>query len=183
MGNQECLNPEMICKVALKFGVANFIGEPSSTLIRRDVFRRFGGFNKTMIQLCDIEFWLRIGVSCGIAYVPDALVHFRIHGRSTTSGNTHSRRFQKDVIDPLLLFAEFASGSHYLPLRNVAATLGKDLRNEFTEKLISAQRWGADAQSPEWAAAIESFPQLRMPANHRIRKLIGDAVNSMRGAL
>src|SRR5262249_44736375 len=38
----------------------NWIGEPSSVLVRKACFSRLGMFNPKLHQVCDVEMWLRI---------------------------------------------------------------------------------------------------------------------------
>jgi glycosyltransferase involved in cell wall biosynthesis len=130
------LAPDQFCDVVLKFGSAkNFVGEPSSTLIRHDVFQQYGGFNASMIQLCDLELWLRVGVNYGIAYVPETLAHFRVHPSSATSHNSVRRQLLKDVVDPLLLFRDFAVSANYRRLRSRASENGINLKREYYDSL------------------------------------------------
>lgn len=132
------LTPEQFCDAVLKFGSANnFVGEPSSTLIRHDVFQECGGFNPFLIQLCDLELWLRVGVNYGVAYVPETLTHFRVHACSTTSHNAAKRQFIKDVIDPLMLFRDFAVSANYGRLRNRASENGVNLASEYYDSLTA----------------------------------------------
>lgn len=132
------LTPEQFCDAVLKFGSAkNFVGEPSSTLIRHDVFQECGGFNPFLIQLCDLELWLRVGVNYGIAYVPETLTHFRVHACSTTSHNSARRQFLKDVVDPLLLCRDFAVSANYGRLRNRASEKGVNLVREYYDSLTT----------------------------------------------
>ena len=36
-------------------------------------------------QMCDLEYWYRVGCNDGIALVPDKLATFRVHASSTTA--------------------------------------------------------------------------------------------------
>ena len=108
---------ESLCEAVRECGTVNFIGEPTSVLIDRKMFRRFGGFNKNLVQLCDLEYWLRIGVNTGLTYVPETLATFRVHSRSATSTGRSSAFFRTRVIDPLLLMYEFAHNPLFKPLR------------------------------------------------------------------
>lgn len=132
------LTPEQFCDAILKFGASqNFIGEPSSTLIKRDILQRFGGFNPDMIQLCDLELWLRVGVIHGIAYVPETLAHFRVHPSSTSLNNATNRQYLMDVIDPLLLSRDVAVSPNFRSLRDRASKNGVDLVGKYYETLTA----------------------------------------------
>lgn len=167
-GDKTDLSPEDVSRAALRFGAANFIGEPSSTLIRRDVFEKLGSFSPEIIQLCDLEYWLRVGVNFGMAYVPETLAHFRVHGQSTTSKNTATKEYLKDVVDPLILAREFALSAHYENLRQVARAEGVDLVQTYyrslTDELCKARsrmegRVGDGPEAHAQLAALEALQQ------------------------
>ena len=50
------------------FGI-NFVGEPTSVLVDRRAFARFGPFDPALVALCDFEYWARVGANTGLAYV------------------------------------------------------------------------------------------------------------------
>lgn len=133
------LSPEFVSRLALRFRSANFIGEPTSTLISRAIFERIGLFNSAIIQLCDLEFFLRVGTNYGLAYVPETLTHFRIHNESTTSKNSSSKEFLKDTIDPLILYREFAFSEHYATVRAEALKSQINLSDQFYQNLVNAR--------------------------------------------
>ncbi|MHC5732932.1 MAG: hypothetical protein ACYTXY_54640, partial [Nostoc sp.] len=57
----------------------NKIGEPSTVLIRKDIFEKVGLFNSEFCQLVDLEMWLRIMSQYKIGFIDKVLSHFRIH--------------------------------------------------------------------------------------------------------
>ena len=130
---------EEFCDTVLEHQELNFLGEPTSMLIHRDAITRYGKFNPYLIQLCDYEYWVRIGVNTGILYVPETLAYFRIHGNNTSFSNEQNRAFAKNIIDPLKLRYEYAYGSHYLPLRQAALAKGKNIRHTFRTQLLDEQ--------------------------------------------
>ncbi|WP_221644658.1 glycosyltransferase, partial [Nostoc sp. UCD121] len=65
----------------------NKIGEPSTVLIRKDVFEKVGLFNSEFCQLVDIEMWLRIMSQYKVGFVDKVLSHFRIHSQQQTRRN------------------------------------------------------------------------------------------------
>lgn len=138
MKDREYLTSEQFCDVTLRFGSANnFVGEPSSTLIRHDLFQRLEGFNPALVQLCDLEFWLRVGVNYGIAYILETLTHFRVHAASATSNNSARQQFHKDVVDPLLLLRDFAYSPIYEGLRACASNRGVNLVRQYHKTLTA----------------------------------------------
>lgn len=134
------ISPEQICEAALRFDLHNFAGEPTGCLLHKSVFDRVGYFDDRFIQLCDMEFWLRVGVNLGLSYVPETLVHFRVHGASTTSNNERDRRFHKDVIDRLNVRHAFGQRPEFEPLRRFAAMRGLDLARQFETDLMNERR-------------------------------------------
>jgi predicted O-linked N-acetylglucosamine transferase (SPINDLY family)/GT2 family glycosyltransferase len=65
----------------------NKIGEPSTVLIRKDVFEKVGLFNSEFCQLVDLEMWLRIMSQYKVGFVDKVLSHFRIHPQQQTRRN------------------------------------------------------------------------------------------------
>jgi glycosyltransferase involved in cell wall biosynthesis len=72
------------------------IAEPSSTLIRKEVFHRLGLFNTRMHQACDLEMWLRIMFFYDVGFIDEKLLFFRVHGRSASSANFLRGRSEYD---------------------------------------------------------------------------------------
>jgi hypothetical protein len=110
-----------------------------------------------------LEYWLRVGVNFGIAYVPETLAHFRVHGLSTTSKNTTTKEYLKDVVDPLILAREFAQRPEFAALRRVAKSEGIDLvqayYRDLTNELCKARgrlESGASDEVLAQLAALES---------------------------
>ncbi len=66
----------------------NWIGEPSSVLVRRAAFARLGGFHVRMRQLVDMEMWARLAFHGAVAFVDERLSAFRVHARSATTRQT-----------------------------------------------------------------------------------------------
>ena len=69
----------------------NKIGEPSTVLIRKEVFEKVGLFNPEFCQLVDLEMWLRIMSQYKVGFVDKVLSHFRIHPQQQTRRNAASR--------------------------------------------------------------------------------------------
>jgi len=100
------LTPSDVASLALDYHNMNFVGEPTVTLCHRSVFETVGAFNPDLVQLCDIEFWLRAGLAMGIRYVDETLATFRIHPTSATSKNANGDPFRAGALDPLVLWHE-----------------------------------------------------------------------------
>src|SRR5216684_3535894 len=84
----------------------NWIGEPSSVLIRKECFARVGSFNPNLHQVCDVEMWLRIMFWYDIGFVPEKLTAFRLHSDSTSFRNIASRR---NFLDQLWLLESLSN--------------------------------------------------------------------------
>lgn len=138
--------------------LANFIGEPTCVLVSAAALRRAGRFNANLVQLPDLDMWLRLGSANGLAYVPEALCTFRIHGESATAGNKTRQQFRSGRAEQLILlddlvhapeFAEFRSALSERDRQSVAALLGdyameteRRIIREFVRDPVSAaQAW------------------------------------------
>ena len=84
----------------------NWIGEPSSVLIRKECFSRLGLFNQNLYQVCDVEMWLRIMFFYDIGFLPEKLSAFRFHPDSTSASNLKSKR---NCLDQLWLLESLLS--------------------------------------------------------------------------
>ena len=84
----------------------NWIGEPSSVLVRKECFSRLGLFNQNLYQVCDIEMWLRIMFFYDIGFLPEKLSAFRLHPDSMSASNIKSKR---NCLDQLQLLESLLS--------------------------------------------------------------------------
>ncbi|MHB1083815.1 MAG: glycosyltransferase family 2 protein [Thiobacillus sp.] len=167
------ISAKAFCGKVLDHSSANFIGEPTAVLFHRDVIRDYGNFNPNLIQLCDLEYWYRVGVNTGITHVPKTLAYFRVHAHSTTSTNNSGRTYLKDVIDLLLLQHEFAFNRFYAPLRKIAHAPPhrRNLRQEFSKKALWVHATAIEQSKSEisdgglshlsqWKKAASQHPRL-----------------------
>jgi len=111
---------EVVLEAVIENGTLNFVGEPTSVMLHRNVFYRFGVFNPHLIQLCDLELWTRIAIYTGIIYIPETLATFRVHSDSTTAINKTNRQYRTLILDKLALLHDFAFHPIYAPLRTAA---------------------------------------------------------------
>jgi len=160
------------CRALSRFPIDNFLGEPTSVMLRRDLFQRFGVFDPRFVQLCDFEFFARVGAQSGMAWVPDVLAHFRVHGDSATALNLHSKAFATRVIEPLLLMHDYASQPAYSLFREICAGRNVDCAGEFRQRLIYERRWGKQSREKGWVAAEKRYPFLRLDASNRARHVV-----------
>ncbi|AFZ48015.1 glycosyl transferase family 2 [Cyanobacterium stanieri PCC 7202] len=88
----------------------NKIGEPTTVLIRKEVFEKVGYFDSDFSQLIDLEMWLRIMGHYKIGFIPEYLSTFRIHPKQTSSSNSQSG---ESNIDFYRLYAKMSESSEY----------------------------------------------------------------------
>ncbi|MEH1924684.1 glycosyltransferase [Nostoc sp.] len=89
----------------------NKIGEPSTVLIRKDVFEKVGLFNPEFCQLVDLEMWLRIMSQYKVGFIDQVLSHFRIHSEQQTRRNTALK--DAILLDYQKLFQTIYSDTRY----------------------------------------------------------------------
>jgi glycosyltransferase involved in cell wall biosynthesis len=111
------ITPLDTIKIITKWSGRNIFGEPSSYLIHRDVFDRFGLFDPNFHHICDNEYWFRIGVNLNVLMIPETLVHFRVHEKSTTNFNRREKWLQMRYLDRVRLFRKFMHDVSYHSLR------------------------------------------------------------------
>ncbi len=108
----------------------NKVGEPSTTLIRRDIFKT-QQFCNTLNQLTDVEFYYRIFKHCQVTYVPEKLVRIRLHSQQQTQQNIRANKADEDLHLYHLLKEEIGEFLHpstrFFPLKYKAKKLGKRL--------------------------------------------------------
>jgi hypothetical protein len=93
------IDPEAFAKVMLRIPDRNCIGEPTSTLVKKDAFRKFGYFNTRLSSLCDWEYFARVAVNTGLCYQDEPLAAFRIHGRSRSAELREHCSYLTEAID------------------------------------------------------------------------------------
>jgi|AGTN01.1.fsa_nt_gi Glycosyltransferases involved in cell wall biogenesis len=143
-------------KKALDYFPDNIIGEPTALLLHKDVFYRYGTFNKHLVMLIDWEYWTRIAVHTGIKVVPEVLATFRVHGDSATA-NTYAQSTKafRAQVDNIIILHEFAFSPLYEPLRIAAAE-----RNQVGEISTLLTRLASNA----WATAMNAANDATNPS-------------------
>jgi len=111
---------EQFADCLIDYPMINFIGEPTATLIHRSLFERFGPFVSDMRVLVDWEYFARIGVNRGLAFVKEPLATFRVHADSTTQKEGRRSRFTNEL-DGLVMLDRLAHHPDFAPARAVAA--------------------------------------------------------------
>jgi glycosyltransferase involved in cell wall biosynthesis len=165
------ISPRSFSHAVLEHIRHNFIGEPTSVLLHRSAFERFGSFNPDLIAVCDLEFWIRVGANTGIVQVPEVLATFRAHSRSASAANNSEHEYRMKALDSVILLHEFAFHPAFAPLRAAAAErqLPIDLKRKFAQSAVVARRqalnWGREFgdQGPlyEWRAVADRYPRVK----------------------
>ncbi|MBV8882430.1 MAG: glycosyltransferase family 2 protein [Chroococcidiopsidaceae cyanobacterium CP_BM_RX_35] len=162
--------------------IINFVGEPTSVMLHRSVFRRFGYFNPYLIMYCDIEFWTRVAVHTGIIYIPETLAKFRVHDKATTVVSRAKRYYRAWMLDLLIFIHDLTFHPVYTPLRTAANNLQPpiNLTNLLAQKAYEARRTAesaaADSKNPdpsllaEWKSVIQYHPLLSVFSKRNLLK-------------
>ena len=119
------------------------IGHPS-IMVRRDALEKIGGYDPSFKQACDIDLYFRLSAVGSFAFVPEHLLHYRIHAKQMSAS-------QVDQI-----------GYHHRAVRKFFAT------NPEAEKAIGAERINAalaghvevKLESLYWKRRLKEFRQL-----------------------
>ncbi|HUC84715.1 MAG TPA: glycosyltransferase [Candidatus Acidoferrales bacterium] len=158
------IDPQFATRIVVAEPDHNPVGEPTVTLIHKSLFAELGGFDAALIQLCDSEFWQRVMVNGGAAYVPQKLASYRLHAKAATTLNLEQRAFRMGFLDPLVLRYRFAFGPHFQALRRPPARRKIAARLRWDCTLAAARAWRQvrknDAFRPDWQAVESRCPGL-----------------------
>jgi glycosyltransferase involved in cell wall biosynthesis len=66
-------------------------------VVRRDVYERLGGFDRRGGFAEDWEMWVRIAAACPVAYLPEPLALYRVHGLSRTGSFVRTGENVRDL--------------------------------------------------------------------------------------
>lgn len=88
----------------------NKIGEPSNVLIRKQVFEQVGRFDPNLVQVIDLDMWLRIMSAYKVGFVDELLAEFRVHAKQQSH---HNVRSGAAWIDDWLLYFKMLSDRAY----------------------------------------------------------------------
>lgn len=168
---RSALSAMEFAQVASKRIGANLVGEPTTTLLHRSLFEQFGPFNDALVMSCDLEFWLRVGIHVGIAFVDDELATFRVHSRATSATNRRERRYRMDVLDDLVIWHNIVHLPVYEPLREVMRRSPEygDPRRRLDEKMHIARAIAEEMDAiagqnssgarDQWQDFVRRFPR------------------------
>ena len=93
----ELLPPRVMVDEAMRFAFEiNLIGEPSFALFRRDHPAVRAGFDESLQQLIDWEFWTRFFAAGPIARCHDVIGTYHVHQRGSSLANRHLSRHYRE---------------------------------------------------------------------------------------
>jgi len=169
--NAVFIKPKQVAAMAVNNICMNFIGEPTSVMLQRDVIKEIGYFNNDLAQICDLEYFLRIGSVYGIKYIPTELTYFRIHTQSATTLNLNAKLYVLTHIDPIITTHQLLFDKYYSPFRNHLSFIQKiKLKLYFLvhihESYIAGQT--DNAALLKFEAVSEKYPKIKQYKNGSI---------------
>jgi glycosyltransferase involved in cell wall biosynthesis len=111
------ISPQIIASFVVKNISTNFIGEPTVIMFKKDIVQELGNFNPDLIQICDLEYFLRIACNYGVRYIPKPLTYFRVHKGSASTSNVNERLFAMINIDPIIMVRQLLYESFFKHFR------------------------------------------------------------------
>ncbi|WP_426350476.1 glycosyltransferase [Alloiococcus sp. CFN-8] len=72
-----------LAKKSIRF--KNYYGAPCSTLFKKELFQRIGGFDNALKLIPDFDLWLRLSYEGDIYFIDEYLSAFRVHSVSNTN--------------------------------------------------------------------------------------------------
>jgi glycosyltransferase involved in cell wall biosynthesis len=100
--------PTLVAELTMVGGAANWIGEPTSVMFRRQLGLDVGGLREDIYQLVDLDFWFRLMLRSEVCFIPQELA-VRVQSldtetvRNAKSGRSwldHLRVLSWLVVDP-----------------------------------------------------------------------------------
>ena len=118
-GESSYISPEQLAKGIAEHMRQNILGEPTCYLFSKRIFEQTGMFNPEFKQVVDLEFIIRLGLKKGLAFSPEVLALFRVHGKSESSANikedktAEARNITAVTGDIILLFYHFKNNPEF----------------------------------------------------------------------
>jgi glycosyltransferase involved in cell wall biosynthesis len=73
------------------------IGHPS-IMVRRDALHRIDGYDASFLQACDIDLYFRLSAIGSFAFVPQHLLHYRMHAGQMSASQVKQIRFHHRAV-------------------------------------------------------------------------------------
>ncbi|MEY2591835.1 MAG: hypothetical protein QOJ67_3819 [Acidimicrobiaceae bacterium] len=164
-------------RVALDHFGFNVVGEPTAVLLHRSVFDRHGRFDEQLVEICDLEFWLRVGSVHGVRFVDEELAEFRVHGAGTTARNRRDHSFRTEM-DQLVLLHQLAFAPAFAALRADArrhqgGTAGARFGELAVDSWVLARQLdaaGDPTAMATWRDIVRRYPRVSQWPRVRMRR-------------
>ena len=167
--NKEYYTPDESIGIVKSFLFDNVLGEPICTLFHKELFSAVGGFDKSLRQLVDYEFNLKIILNYPFAFIPEKLIEFRVHSESESGKNTTNKtkedQFKPTLIqsiqgDQLKLIEIYRTNKLFEPLKKYWGEDRLDIYEQFIY-LHACRRKGAERIDDILKETKENSPHLR----------------------
>ncbi|MFI5148627.1 MAG: glycosyltransferase family 2 protein [Bacteroidia bacterium] len=166
------LPPESVSRLAVKYTCLNFIGEPTTVMFRKSLSSELGLFDKALAQICDLEYWLRIGSRYGLAVISKSLTTFRVHTASATFNTINSRKFSASCADPAIVSGKLLYDPLFSGFREALRLPDRLRLKEYHylklyESILFHQSF-PDQVTAQWEV-IKTFPKFEKVRKGRVR--------------
>ena len=159
------ISPYNFSDALMKAGLGtNFIGEPSSVMLHRDIFYDYSLFNTNLIQLCDLEYWTRIGTNERLAYTPEIISSFRVHKNSVSALNHAENSLQVNFLDKAILLQDYLFNPLYSRFRKAISSnqpLKQALKDALNQSLEFIQHSNDPNDKASFNEVISKYPILK----------------------
>ena len=154
---------EKIANFTVKNICINFIGEPTVIMFKKEVTAELGYFSKDLIQICDLEYFLRIATNYGVRYIPQPLTYYRSHKGSTSNANRVKRLFSMIYMDPIITVHQLLYAGFFSNFRKALSLMQKVKLKLFFVLRVS-ESYKTAAIDPEnlkkLEAAVKNYPAI-----------------------
>jgi glycosyltransferase involved in cell wall biosynthesis len=90
--------PTLVMQMALQGAAANWVGEPTSVMFRRQLALEIGGLRRDIYQLVDFDFWIRIMLRSAVCFVPQEL---SVRSHTAATETVRNKATQRSWLDQL----------------------------------------------------------------------------------
>ena len=160
------ITPEDFSIAMMKAGSGvNFVGEPSSMMLRRDTFSEYSLFNVNLVHLCDLEYWTRIGTNEMVRYFPDRIASFRVHKDAASAFNHSHRAFHVHFLDKIILLHDYLFHPAYGRFRKTlrgSEQLKKELKESLAKSLKYIQNSNNAQDGNRFDRLLSKYPILKL---------------------
>ena len=142
----------------------NFIGEPTSVMLKKDILFDYALFNANLIHLCDLEYWTRIGVNEDFVYIPETISSFRVHKDSASALNHTKKTFHVNFLDKIILLHDYLFHPIYDRFRKAIdrdQSLEQELRKTMVQSLEYIQDSNVTGDNDCFNQLISKYPILK----------------------